>query len=371
MVTVVDSDAADNDKHYNVCNEHHDYHDDYHDDDDDNTSWENLLLSSWLCLWHFLCLWRVSFRGGCAGLAPGGHAARLDVFHGSFFSPSKTRILIHVLSCFISKYSKLDLFGPPSLRHTHPYASVPCTPNVGSATRQCANLQMAIWGRQSVANQMMFRCLFADTLLFTCLFTCIYIYIYIYLCLSLFIYGGKFRSLTSDNMDRWKSSGGKSQRREEQKREDQSRERVGRKKMQVRKKVAKSWNAVFFQWFVAPEGRKVGSLKRRVRRDEKWHAVVARSTFPSQNVQYTPCSEHFWKLRCWKSARRCGAKHISKSKVQKTDGYGALLDVQMFHVAGARDCAPCQKWEKREGFGGWQAWDIWRGSGKMHFPWQA
>ena len=32
-------------------------------------------------------------------------------------------------------------------------------------------------------------------------------------------------------------------------------------------------------------------------RDEKLHAVVARSTFPSQNVQSTPCSDHFWKLR--------------------------------------------------------------------------
>ena len=30
---------------------------------------------------------------------------------------------------------------------------------------------------------------------------------------------------------------------------------------------------------------------------------------------------------------------------------GPLLDVQMsFRVAGARDCAPCQKWAKREGF---------------------
>ena len=49
-------------------------------------------------------------------------------------------------------------------------------------------------------------------------------------------------------------------------------------------------------------------------RDENLHAVVARSTFPSQNVQNTPCSDHFWKLRCRRSARRCGAKHISKSK---------------------------------------------------------
>ena len=38
-----------------------------------------------------------------------------------------------------------------------------------------------------------------------------------------------------------------------------------RKKMQVRIKGGKSRNAVFFQWFVAPEGRKVGSLKRRMR----------------------------------------------------------------------------------------------------------
>ena len=43
-------------------------------------------------------------------------------------------------------------------------------------------------------------------------------------------------------------------------------EKVRREKMQVREKVGKSRNTVFFQCFVAPEGRKVGSLKRRVRR---------------------------------------------------------------------------------------------------------
>ena len=71
----------------------------------------------------------------------------------------------------------------------------------------------------------------------------------------------------------------------------------------------------------------------------------------------------FWKLRCRKSARRCGAKHISKSKCTKHTRFGPLLDVQMsFRVAGARDCGPCQKWAKREGFVAfqkrWQAWDI-------------
>ena len=43
--------------------------------------------------------------------------------------------------------------------------------------------------------------------------------------------------------------------------ESQKREDAG-----VRKGIRKSRNIVFFQFLVAPEGRKVGSLKRRVRR---------------------------------------------------------------------------------------------------------
>ena len=50
-------------------------------------------------------------------------------------------------------------------------------------------------------------------------------------------------------------------------------------------------------------------------KDAKLHAVVARSTFPSQNAQNSPCSDHFWKLRCRKIAHRGGGKHVSKSKV--------------------------------------------------------
>ena len=101
-------------------------------------------------------------------------------------------------------------------------------------------------------------------------------------------------------------------------------------------------------------------------RDEKLHAVVARSTFLSQNVKNTPGSDHFWKLRCRKSARRCGTKHISKSNCTKHTSFGPLLEVAMskkctplwreahhfwtfrdvqssFSVAGARGCAPSQK----------------------------
>ena len=174
------------------------------------------------------------------------------------------------------------------------------------------------------------------------------------------------------------------------------RERVRRKKIQMREKVGKSRNTVFFQWFVAQEGRKVGSLKRRVRSQlvtgamknctplwreahfqvkryktpqrrttfgscdvEKVYAAVARSTFPSQNVQNTSASDDFWKLRCRKSARRCGAKHISKSKCTKHLSFGPLLEVEM-----SRKCTPLwreahfqvksvKNWRSRTTFGSW------------------
>ena len=51
---------------------------------------------------------------------------------------------------------------------------------------------------------------------------------------------------------------------------------------------------------------------------EKVHAVAARSTCPSQKCQKLTVSDHFWKVGCQKSARRCGAKHISKSEWSNT-----------------------------------------------------
>ena len=191
-------------------------------------------------------------------------------------------------------------------------------------------------------------------------------YIYIYYCRR------KFRSQTSDNMDRWKAETGRvrEKRRAEERRSEKRKSQ--KKEAQMREKVGKSRNTLFFQWFVAPEGRKVGSLKRRVRSHlarwemkkctplwreahlqvkklkiphvrstfgswdvEKVHAVVARSTFQSQNVQNTPFSDHFWKLRCRKSARRCGAKHISISKCTRHNILGPLLEVEML-----KKCTP-------------------------------
>ena len=137
----------------------------------------------------------------------------------------------------------------------------------------------------------------------------------------------------------------------------------------MREKIGKSRFTVFFQWFVAPEGRKVGSLKRRVRSQlarwdmkkctplwreahfevkmckthhgrttfgscdvEKVHAVVARSTFWSQNVQNTPCSDHFWRFRCRKSVEKVHAvvarSTFRSQKCKKTEGFEPSLTLR-------------------------------------------
>ena len=65
---------------------------------------------------------------------------------------------------------------------------------------------------------------------------------------------------------------------------------------------------------------------------------MARSTFRSQNVQNTPGSDHFWKLRCRKSARCCSAKHISKSKCIKHLSAGHFWKLRC--RKSARRCGP-------------------------------
>ena len=70
-------------------------------------------------------------------------------------------------------------------------------------------------------------------------------------------------------------------------------------------------------------------------RDEKVHTVLARSTFPSQMRKTHQRRTTFWKLRCRKSALRCGAKHILKSKCTKHTRSGPLLEVEM-----SKKCTP-------------------------------
>ena len=247
-------------------------------------------------------------------------------------------------------------------------------------------------------------------------------------------------------MDRWKAEQGRGREKGKIRRKKSRRERVRRKQVPMREKVGKSRNTVFSQWFGAPEGRKVGSLKRQVRSQlarwemksctplwreahlevkrlktpgvrttfgscdvEKVHAVVARSTFRSQTAQSTPFSDHFWKLWDVEKVRAVVARSTFPSQnVQNTPAPDQFLAVEML-----KKCTPL--WREahfqvkmyktqhvRATFGGsdvvsrgrrkglctsskvsktwgflwhfqkrWQAWGIWRGSAKMHFPWQA
>ena len=187
----------------------------------------------------------------------------------------------------------------------------------------------------------------------------------------LIYYRRKFRLLTSDNMDSWKSSAARKKIN-----------RCGKKEDPQARNVREVAKCCVFQCFVCRLGRKVTSLKRRcggssaedtrkiARRCsekhifkskctkhvmggplfevamwknctplwreayfqvkmlkncrgrttfwscdvEKLHAAVARGTFSSQNAKKLTGSDHFLKLRCWKIARRCSERHIFKSK---------------------------------------------------------
>ena len=57
--------------------------------------------------------------------------------------------------------------------------------------------------------------------------------------------------------------------------------------------------------------------------------------FEVKMYKNAPASDHFWQLRCRKSARHCGAKHILKSKCTKHTRFGPLLEVEM-----SKKCTP-------------------------------
>ena len=110
----------------------------------------------------------------------------------------------------------------------------------------------------------------------------------------------------------------------------------------MREKVAKSRNTVFFQCFVAPDGRKVGSLKRRV---------------GSYLVRWD-----------WKPARRYGAKHMWKwtcaPHVRTTFG---TWDVEKAHAVVASQ-SNCEKhWKAHHVRTTFRSWDVekWRCRAKM------
>ena len=154
-------------------------------------------------------------------------------------------------------------------------------------------------------------------------------------------YRRKFRSQTSDNMDRWKAEQGRGREKRKIRREKIRRERVRKQEDADARKGRKVAKHCVFPMICGSGGSKSSSLKRRVRSQlARWAMknctqFVREAHFEVKMCKNTPGSDHFWKLRCRKSARRCGAKHISKSKVLKTDGLGPLLEVQM-----SKKCTP-------------------------------
>ena len=147
-------------------------------------------------------------------------------------------------------------------------------------------------------------------------------------------------------MDRWRAEQGRG-REKRQIRRKKSR----RKKMQMRerdrkgRKVAKHfvfpmiWGSGGSQSRLA---KAAGAEPAGQMRDEKLHAVVARSTFRSENAQNTSGSDRFWQLRCRKSARRCGAKQheahfeVKMYKAHQVRTTFGSWDVEKVHAVMAR-----------------------------------
>ena len=128
----------------------------------------------------------------------------------------------------------------------------------------------------------------------------------------------KLPTIWTDEKQRWEVS---------EKRREEERERVRRKKIQEGSGGSKSRLA-------KAAGAELGGRMR----DEKLHAVVARSTFRSKHVQNTPFSDQFWKLRCRKSARRCGASTFRSQNVKSTRGLDQFWKLRC--RKSARPCGP-------------------------------
>ena len=104
----------------------------------------------------------------------------------------------------------------------------------------------------------------------------------------------KFRRQTSDNLDRWNAEMGRV-REEKRRRKNSKKEKVSEERRSGARKGAK--HCVFFQWFVVPEGWKVGSLKRRVRSQlARWEMKNCTPLWRETDFQVKMCKVRstFW-----------------------------------------------------------------------------
>ena len=132
-------------------------------------------------------------------------------------------------------------------------------------------------------------------------------------------------------MDRWKAEVGRV--REEKKEERRSGKGKSQKtKMRVREKVAKSRNTVFFPWFVAPEGRKVGLPKRRVRSHVvRWEMKSCTPLWREAHVQVKTYKAHQRRT----TFGSCDVEKVHVVVARRTDGLGVLLEVET-----SKKCTP-------------------------------
>ena len=150
-----------------------------------------------------------------------------------------------------------------------------------------------------------------------------------------------------------KSRDGKSQRREEKKNEDQRRESQKKEDADARKgrKVAKHG---VFPMICGSGGSKsrlakaAGAEPSGQMKDEKFRAVVARSTFRSQIAQNTSASEHFWKLRCHAVSKKCTLLwreanfQVKMYKTPQCRSTFGSCDVEKAHAVVTRSTFPSQ-----------------------------
>ena len=127
----------------------------------------------------------------------------------------------------------------------------------------------------------------------------------------------KFRSQISDNMDREEKKK-EDQRRSKQRKSEERRSRCAQKGRKVAKHCFS--NDLWLRMVESRLAKAAGAEPAGQMRDEKLHAVVARSACPSQNARNTPSLEHFLKLRCGKSARVVAQSTFPSQNVQNTPG---------------------------------------------------
>ena len=151
-------------------------------------------------------------------------------------------------------------------------------------------------------------------------------------------------------------------------REEHSRrekERVRRKKIHAREMLGKSQNIAFFQWFVGRYSGRCGAMWPK----KKWKiarrcilkskvgmwkngTLLWREAHFQVKIHKTSSSDHFWMLGCGKMERRCGAKHASQN-VQSTP----CSDHFFLEVRVSKNCTPLWH-ESRVQVSMWKTWGV-------------